>query len=259
MNAGSRQGGAAEIMKKTRVQVPRVVVQTNPASRTRLVVLMVAAAMALAWLGFEIGRSRVAPDGSGDAGQLQAQAAALAQQRDALQARVESLQRDLGQARDALEVARRKVRSLEHQSAASSPPAVENAASTAPPAERAVAGPLDNSLHLQDVQIRSTDADNRFRFSFSVVNRGDAADQVVGTIWIAVNGTLNGTPTRLPLDRVSSSPRPFVKMDFRERQAVEGELDLPAAFTPKNISIEAKPYSRKFIEATEKVDWVTSG
>lgn len=251
-------------MKKTKVHVPKVVVQTNPASRASLAVLLVTAAIVLAWLGYEIGRSQVTPVASGDSAvgeQAQAQIAALEKERDALKEKVAGLQRDVRLSRDALEVARKKVRSLERQPATEAEAVAPAMAAESPPAQatEAVSEPADNSLHLRDVRITRTEAEDRFRFSFSVVNRGSETDQVVGTIWIAVNGMLNGTPTRLPLDRVSASTRPFVKMDFRQRQEVEGELRLPPAFTPRNISIEAKPYSRKFTETSEKVDWVTGG
>jgi len=249
-------------MAKRKVHVPRVVVQTSPRNRVYLVVLLFAAFVAVSWLSYDLGRSQARPDDGAVATDAAAQQRItdLVKENTALQEQVTGLRRDVRLSRDALDVARRKIRTMEQAqdgSAEAAPQAEVEAPAVAAPAATAV--PRDNRLALRDVYIRPTANDNRFRFSFTVLNGGDPADQVVGTIWIAVNGMLNGQPRRLPLNEVSASSRPFVKMDFRGRQEVEGELQLPPAFTPKNISIEAKPYSKKFREAADKVDWVTSG
>jgi hypothetical protein len=247
-------------MAKKKVHVPKVVVQTNPPNRRFLALLVFAAFLAITWLSYDLGRSQSQPGGVDIATDEQAlqRVAELEKENAALQKRIDGLQRDVRGAREALETARRKIRGLESAPAAqAAAPPVQT-----PPAETraaAVSVPLDNRLALQDVRIQRTGDENRFRFSFTVQHGGDPDDQVVGTIWIAVNGKLNGQPRRMPLNEVSSSTRPFVKMDFRAQQLVEGELRLPPAFVPKNISIEAKPYSKKFREAADKVDWVTSG
>lgn len=254
-------------MAKKKVHVPKVVVQTNPPNRVFLVVLLFAAFVAITWLSYDLGRSQAQPDGGAVASDeaLQQRITEMAKENTALQEQVTGLQRDMRLSRDALDVARKKIRTLERAQTASADATLQaepEAPAVAAPAAAvptAVAAPQDDRLALRDVRILRTGNENRFRFSFSVVHGGDPADQVVGTIWIAVNGMLNGQPRRLPLNEVSSNSRPFVKMDFRGRQEVEGDLQLPPAFTPKNISIEAKPYSKKFHEAADKLDWVTSG
>lgn len=242
-------------MAKTKVHVPKVVVQTNPPNRSMLVVLLIVAFLAAAWLSYDLGRSQSRPVGLTVAdGEAQQRIAELETENGALQKELAGLQRDLQHGREALDAARGKIRTLER----AQPSAPVAAARTEPSpvaAPASVPPPQDNSLALRDVRIVQTDNENRFRFSFTVLHGGDPADQVVGTIWIAVNGMHNGQPRRLPLNEVSSSSRPFVKMDFRARQEIEGELHLPPAFTPKNISIEAKPYSKKYRETAGKIDW----
>jgi hypothetical protein len=246
-------------MAKKKVHVPKVVVQTNPPNRIFLIVLLAAAFVATIFLSYDFGRSQARPGAGGEVvadEEAQQRIAELTKENEALQEKVAGLQRDVRLSRDALDVARRKIRTLERSQ---TEPADKPQVKAESPAAETPAAPLDNHLALEDIRIRRTDSENQFRFSFSVLYGGDPGDQVVGTIWIAVNGMLNGRPRRLPLNEVSSNSRPFVKMDFRQRQEVEGELSLPPAFTPKNISIEAKPYSKKFRETAEKVDWVTSG
>ena len=109
------------------------------------------------------------------------------------------------------------------------------------------------------MEVEPTDSDNHFRFSFSVIHPGNEADQVVGTIWIAVNGLSNGKPVRLSLNQVSSETRPYLDMRFTGQQGVDGELTLPPDFEPKNIAIEAKPYDKKYRGASGKFDWTADG
>ena len=123
----------------------------------------------------------------------------------------------------------------------------------------AVADGPSNELKLTDVEVEPTDSDNHFRFSFSVIHPGNEADQVVGTIWIAVNGLSNGKPVRLSLKQVSSETRPYLHMRFTGQQGVDGELTLPPDFEPKNIAIEAKPYDKKYRGASGKFDWTADG
>ena len=126
-----------------------------------------------------------------------------------------------------------------------------------PPA--AVADGPSNELQLTDVDVEPTDSDNRYRFRFAVLHPGNDKDQVVGTIWIAVNGLSNGKPVRLSLKQVSSETRPYLDMRFTGQQSVDGELTLPPDFEPKNIAIEAKPYDNKYRGASGKFDWTVDG
>ena len=88
---------------------------------------------------------------------------------------------------------------------------------------------------------------------------GGGDDRVTGTIWIAVNGTSAGRPTRLPLKTLSPERRAFVAMGFNRQQEVNEELVLPEEFLPRNILIEAKPYGEEYTGATASFDWITDG
>ena len=165
--------------------------------------------------------------------------AQLEQEHDRLRQRIAKLERDLQAGRKPVSRAEAIVRAL--------------AGKKPPPA--AVADGPSNELKLTDVEVEPTDSDNHFRFSFSVILPGNEADQVVGTIWIAVNGLSNGKPVRLSLNQVSSETHPYLDMRFTGQQGVDGELTLPPDFEPKNIAIEAKPYDKKYRGASGKFDW----
>ena len=180
--------------------------------------------------------------------------AQLEQEHDRLRQRIAKLERDLQAGRTPASRAEAIVRAL----AGKKPPPPATVSKEVPKVDTpaAVADGPSNELKLTDVEVKPTDSDNHFRFSFSVIHPGNEADQVVGTIWIAVNGLSNGKPVRLSLNQVSSETHPYLDMRFTGQQGVEGELTLPPDFEPKNIAIEAKPYyDKKYRGASGKFDW----
>lgn len=250
ITATAADGG---LMAKKHVRVPRVVIQTNPPRRGLQWLVLLVVLLLVAWLAYRYGRSQVPPAGVQRASspQTQQRIEALEQERNSLKQQITALQREARQRGDALDQAGKRIRTLEQARTSPEADAQPPAAAPAP----AAPARNDNRLRLQDVRLVRGDEANRFAYSFAVVHNGDPADQVVGTIWIAVNGQLHGKPTRLSLEKVSANSRPFVKMDFKERQEIKGELLLPEAFTAKNISIEAKPYSNKFKQSAQKIEW----
>jgi hypothetical protein len=205
------------------------------------------------WFGYDHGRNRQAGMDNSDNATLDQDP----QQRIArLEQRVARLERELQAVRKPARDPEAIVRAL----AGKQPPPPATVPTPAPKFDppTGVTGGPPNQLQLTDLQIQPTDSDNIFRYQFSVIHPGNDAAQVVGTIWIAVNGLWNGRPERLSLKQVSSATRPYLDMRFRGRQGVDGELTLPPGFEPKNIAIEAKPYDQKYRGASGKFDWTAT-
>jgi hypothetical protein len=254
------------------VIAPKVVMQTSPAQRIVWVVLLIAAFLLAIWFSYDYGRMQ-SGSGAGD-GRLLAQ---LEQEREEMQDRIEQLELEIrsGETDRDSGTARAIVRALggigNDTGADPEPVEAPNAgepesrkqpaageaepAASKPAAGKPSAVASSNELTLANVRIEPSDDGKRFRFRFSVVLPGNDADQVVGTIWIAVNGMTNGKPVRLSLKQISSQDRPYLDMRFEGRQDVDAELTLPADFYPKNIAIEAKPYDKKYRGASGKFDW----
>jgi hypothetical protein len=250
------------------VIAPKVVMQTSPAQRIVWIVLLIAAFLLAIWFSYDYGRMQTGS--SSRNGQLIAQ---LEQERDSMQDRIDQLELEIrsGQTDRESETARAIVRALDgggktpaEPAPTEAPqvdePATEKPAATQPGSERPVdkkpaASAPSNQLQLANVRIDASSGGTHFRFRFSVLLPGNDADQVVGTIWIAVNGMRNGKPVRLALNEVSSQQRPYLDMRFEGRQDVDAELTLPADFYPKNVAVEAKPYDKKFRGTSDKFDW----
>lgn len=243
--------------KKKTVVAPKVVVQASPRRRILWIVLSSAGVMLAMWLSYDYGRSQQAgvekPGSTASERNPQQRITQLEQERDRLRQRIARLERELQAGRKPVRNPEAIVRAL----AGNKPPPPATAPTEAPKAgaPAAVAPGSSNQLKLTDLQVEPTDTDNHFRYSFSVMHPGNEPDQVVGTIWIAVNGLSNGKPVRLSLKQVSSETRPYLDMRFTGQQGIDGELMLPPDFEPKNIAIEAKPYDKKYRGASAKFDW----
>jgi hypothetical protein len=248
--------------KKKTVVAPKVVVQASPPRRLLWVALSSVGVILAMWFSYDYGRSLHAdmekPASAAPDRDSEQRIAQLEQERDRLRQRIAKLERELQAGRKPVRDPEDIVRAL----AGNKPPPPVTVPAEAPKVDSppaAADGPPSNELKLTDVAVEPTDGDNHFRFRFSVIHPGNDKDQVVGTIWIAVNGLSNGKPVRLSLKQVSSETRPYLDMRFSGQQSVDGELMLPPNFEPKNIAIEAKPYDKKYRGASGKFDWSVDG
>lgn len=243
--------------KKKTVIAPKVVAQSSPHRRILWVALSFVGVMLAMWFSYDYGRSLHAgtekPGNTTPDRYPEQRITRLEQERDQLRQRIAKLERKLQAGRKPVGDPEAIVRAL----AGKKPPPPATVPTRAPQVDTpdAVANGPSGQLKLTGLEIEPTDSDNHFRFSFAVIHPGNEADQVVGTIWIAVNGLLKGKPVRLSLKQVSSETRPYLDMRFTGRQGVVGELTLPPDFEPKNIAIEAKPYDKKYRGASGKYDW----
>ncbi len=237
-------------MGNKKVHVPRVVVHTNPLRRGSLLALVAVALVVVAAVSYRYGRTHALPvPAPPDSAAAQARLAEWEAERTALKQRVSELQRQL-RATAATSSPTRAPSPVERAEPA--PAAAETA-----PEPVAVSAPVaDNRLRLQDMRITPMEGEHHYRLRFTVTHGADPDAQVVGTIWIAVNGLIDGEPVRLPLEKVSPGNGQFVKMDFRQRQQVDTELRLPSSFVARNVSVEAKPYNKKYREAAGRIEWL---
>jgi hypothetical protein len=247
--------------KKKTVVAPKVVMQASPSRRILWLALLSVGVMLAMWFSYDYGRSLHAgmekPGNAPPDPNSEQRIAQLEQERDRLKQRIAKLERELQAGRKPVGNPEAIVRALAGKKLP--PPATVPTEAPKLDTAAAVADGPSNELKLTDVEVEPADGDNHFRLSFSVIHPGNGADQVVGTIWIAVNGLSNGKPVRLSLKQVSSETRPYLDMRFTGQQDVDGELTLPPHFEPKNIAIEAKPYDKKYRGATGKFDWTADG
>jgi len=235
---------------------PRIV-QHQPGRRVVWILLLLGLVPVALWVGYDLGRAQApATDHAARPSSAQQdgpQLAAVGKERDALRAQLKTMQQQLQQAERAL--ARARVEKPAAQKVPVPPADVE----PAPVAVTASTATIstDPGLQLANVHIEPGAESNLFRLSLSVMHKDLGRGQVVGTIWIAVNGFMNGAPERLSFKRLSAKRRAYLKMNFDQQQDISEDLLLPDGFRPQNILIEAKPYGDKYTATLGKYPWLS--
>lgn len=237
---------------------PRIV-QAHSGQRLLGYALLFCAFLLTVWFGYDYGRTQAPVSAEASLAQSREskqRITRLEQERDALKQRVAELEQSMEQAYQSLEAAQAGFQA--QQQVASSQRETPATLPEPPGAVSSVSGPAGNALKLENMRIVQTASANAFKIGFSVVHQGDDSDRVTGTIWIAVNGFSDGEPKRLSFNKLSPAHRSHVKMGFEQQQDVTEDIVLPDNFEPKNVLIEAKPYSDKYTGTSEKFAWVTN-
>ena len=249
---------------------PRIV-QAHPGQRLLRYSLLFCALLFAVWFSYDYGRTHAPANGEApvaQSGEPEQGVTELEQERDTLRLQVAELQQNMKQTRQDLKAAQARIQALQQtassQREAPKPvPAPTSALEPEPAPEpepaTTVSESADNTLTLENVRIVTTESENVFRISFSVMRNGDSSDRVTGTIWIAVNGFADREPRRLSFKKLSPDRRSYVKMGFDLQQDVTEDVVLPENFHPKNVLIEAKPYGDTYTGSSVKFDWDTSG
>ncbi|HHJ16823.1 MAG TPA: hypothetical protein ENJ80_09020 [Gammaproteobacteria bacterium] len=239
---------------------PRIV-RTQPGQQLFRYILLFCAFLLAVWFSYDYGRTQAPAGGTAQVVQSTDEAeqriTALEQERDALKQQVTELQQRVAQADRKLKAARTQARPRTPPQAQPAARDIPAAVTTESVASAPQPEPVDNTLQLDNIRIEETDSVNLFRIRFSVLHGDGDSGPVAGTIWIAVNGLVDGLPRSLSFKTLSADGRSHVKMRFDQQQDVSEDIVLPDNFRPRNILIEAKPYGDKYTGTAEKITWTT--
>jgi hypothetical protein len=77
-----------------------------------------------------------------------------------------------------------------------------------------------------------------------------------GHATVTLAGETAGTPIELPLSQLSGDvEEERIKLRFRYFQSVEGSLELPAGFEPRQVLLAARSSGRKPQQVEKLLDW----
>jgi hypothetical protein len=233
---------------------PLVVRQRAPALRTALVVAAVLVALFALYVVYELGRYDAGYDRQ-----------AAAQQRTALEVRVEHLEKDnrelrtrlaeadtirAGRAREQAEVAR-AMGELQAQVARQSQELAFY---------RGVVAQNANTLGVKIEQLRITTGKRPATFivHMSLVRSGRADNSVSGTVHLSLDGSYDGSARSLDLAALSGGQMHELRYNFRYLQNFDQELAVPLAFKPEQLVVEVQsgrhdvaPLSQTFLWSVE--------
>lgn len=115
-------------------------------------------------------------------------------------------------------------------------------------------GDAKAGLRIQLFDLEPGEPEGRYSYALTVAQVQNNQGYVRGSIELEINGSENGKAKTLSLNKLSEQGE--LKFKFRYFQKFEGQLELPAGFTPENVRINIKPSGRSKVKALEQTfDW----
>ena len=217
------------------------------------VVYTVIAVLTLAAIGgaFEFGRLRAGFD-AGDAErqsrQREADMAALEQQNRALRERVALLERSSEIDREAREQVQGSLAAMQDE-------VLELREQLA--FYRGIVSPEDAQagLRVQSFEVYSGPADNLYHFRLVLIQAIKHDRRASGTVDVVVHGVRDGQPASIPLRELVTEDMDEMRYSFKYFQDFEGDLRLPADFTPARVDVAILPGGRASNAIRRTIDW----
>ena len=119
---------------------------------------------------------------------------------------------------------------------------------------RRILSPADNKtgLNIQRFEMQPIAQQGRYQFRLMLTQVKRNEQYVRGTIEIDVTGTEAGASKVLSFAKLRVDDGEALKFKFRYFQDFEGEIELPANFTPQNLTIRVKPVGKRAPPRLEK-------
>jgi hypothetical protein len=96
-------------------------------------------------------------------------------------------------------------------------------------------------LRIQSLKLSRGAQDRLWHWRLVLIQSIKHEQRAFGSIDLAVHGVRGGAPAQLGLREVAATPSPVLQYSFRYFQDFEGDLMLPAGFTPGRIEVELQP------------------
>lgn len=113
-----------------------------------------------------------------------------------------------------------------------------------------------NDLRLQKVEITKALEEHRYRYKVVVTQVGTNQSYISGLAAVNITGVLDGKQIVYGLRDVSEDVQDYgIKFKFRYFQEIEGDLVLPAGFTPESVEVVLQSNGSKANRVTETYPW----
>jgi hypothetical protein len=117
----------------------------------------------------------------------------------------------------------------------------------------------DKGLRIERLSIEDTPDPNKFRYSLLLTQIVDKHDYVQGGVEIALVGSEGVFDLQLSLSDMSQAEKDIIGFRFRYFQNINGELNLPIGFEPRELVIVARSSGRNSQRLEKKFSWQLNG
>ena len=112
-------------------------------------------------------------------------------------------------------------------------------------------------LRIERFQIKPTDQPQQYHYSLLLIQIVDKHNYIDGDVDIRLEGTQNDKPETIALNKLSPDANGNMKFRFRYFQDIDGDLTIPAGFTPKQFVVVARSSGRHGQRLEKKFQWHT--
>lgn len=117
-------------------------------------------------------------------------------------------------------------------------------------------GELAEGLNLRSIDLIAGEVPGRFQFRVLVQQSARKHELLTGTINVSLVGLSEGKTAEFDLSELSEEvPKADIRLRFKYFQAIDGELELPAGFTPQLVRVSAKSTKPRRSQVSEEFPW----
>lgn len=113
----------------------------------------------------------------------------------------------------------------------------------------------NGSLYIRQFSLLPLDEENRYRYSFTIVQVLEKVETTRGKLVMKVSGKLKDKNKRLDRSEFSPDGEKVVKLEFSNYQDVSGEIQLPEGFQPVSLLVEFLPRNRELKKLSRRFSW----
>ncbi|MDC0894777.1 hypothetical protein OAR95_03955 [Pseudomonadales bacterium] len=117
----------------------------------------------------------------------------------------------------------------------------------------------ERGLRIERLDMKQSSEPSRFRYSLLLTQIVDKHDYIQGGVEINVLGKLGKENRSLSLVDLVEDKSKAIRFKFRYFQNIDGELNVPEGFSPREIMIVAKSSGRGSQRLEKKFDWQPTG
>lgn len=230
---------------------PQVVRSRAPALRTAILIATILIGLFALYVVYELGRYNAGYDRQ-----------AVAQQRTELEVKIEHLEKDNRQMRTQLaELDTFRVGRLHEQQEVSRAMG-ELQAQVAQQSQElnfyrgvVAQGAVSIGVKIEQLRITAATRPGAYLVHLALVRSGRADSDVVGTLVLSVDGTVEGEAKSLDFAALTASHTRELRFNFRYLQAFDQELNLPPTFKAGQLQVEVRSVKKDVAPVSQTFLW----
>jgi len=117
---------------------------------------------------------------------------------------------------------------------------------------RGIVAPRESSggIRVDSFKIEKANDKGLFHYKFVLTQVLKNHRSTRGQVKIKIHGIEKGKPKKLDFTKVSANNTKRLDFKFRYFQKFDGDIQIPAGFTPREVKLEVHPFKRKIVKAS---------